>query len=52
MVTAVRFQTVQVYVWNYIEANFVVESIWRRNKISIINWLVPTIDNPPVDYIR
>lgn len=42
----------QVYVWNYIEANFVVESIWKRNKVSIINYLVPTIDNPPVDYIR
>lgn len=42
----------QVQVWNYIEANFVLASIWNRSKMSIINWLVPTIDQPPVDYIR
>jgi hypothetical protein len=42
----------QVQVWNYIEANFVLESIWSRSKISIVNWLLPTIDAPPVDYVR
>ena len=34
------------------QANFVLSSIWNRNKISIVNWMLPTIDDPPVDYVR
>lgn len=41
----------QVYIWNYIEANLALFSVWNSSLITIANML-PMIQNPPVDYVR
>jgi hypothetical protein len=42
----------QVYVWNYIEANYVINSVWNRSALTVANFMLPAIDDPPVDYVR